>query len=148
MNILVSACLLGVECRYNGKGVVEPGLKALMKDHCLIPVCPEIMGGLSTPRIPAERRMDRVITKDGEDVTAAYEKGAGEVLKLARLFGCGAAVLKERSPSCGRGLIYDGTFTGTLTEGKGVCAECLEAHGIKVFGESRIQGLMEEMERL
>lgn len=148
MNILVSACLMGVECRYNGKGVLEPKLKELMKDHHLIPVCPEIMGGLATPRTPAERRLGRVITKEGEDVTDAYEKGAGEVLRLARLYACRAAVLKERSPSCGRGRIYDGTFTGTLTEGDGVCGECLEAHGIKVYGESQIHHLMEEIERL
>ncbi|MCC8026495.1 MAG: DUF523 domain-containing protein [Clostridium sp.] len=148
MNILVSACLLGVECRYNGKGVLEPELKKLMGKHHLIPVCPEIMGGLATPRTPAERRSGRVITKDGTDVTGAYEKGAAQVLKLARLYGCRAAVLKERSPSCGKGVIYDGTFTGTLTEGDGVCGEYLDAHGIKVYGESQICRLTEEIERL
>lgn len=147
MNILVSACLLGVECRYNGKGVLEPQAKALLERHHLIPVCPEIMGGLATPRTPAERKAGRVITRDGEDVTSAYEKGAVEALKLAQLFGCGAAVLKERSPSCGKGQIYDGTFTGKLTEGEGVCAGLLEAHGIKVYGESQIDRLLEEIER-
>lgn len=148
MNILVSACLLGVECRYDGRGVLEPELKALMGRHHLIPVCPEIMGGLATPRNPAERLSGRVITKDGTDVTLAYEKGADQVLKLALLYGCRAAVLKERSPSCGRGVIYDGTFTKTLTKGDGVCGACLESHGIKVYGESQICRLMEEIERL
>ncbi len=147
MNILVSACLLGVECRYNGKGVLDPAVKALMDRHCLIPVCPEIMGGLATPRTPAERACGRVITRDGEDVTPAYEKGAEEVLKLAMLYGCRAAVLKERSPSCGNGQIYDGTFTGKLTEGEGVCAGLLKSHGIKVYGESQIERLLEESER-
>lgn len=147
MNILVSACLLGVECRYNGRGVLEPQVKALLERHHLIPVCPEIMGGLATPRTPAERKDGRVITRDGEDVTSAYEKGAVEALKLAQLFGCRAAILKERSPSCGSGRIYDGTFTGKLTEGEGVCAGLLGEHGIKVYGESQIDRLLEEIER-
>lgn len=147
MNILVSACLLGVECRYNGRGVLEPQVKALLERHHLIPVCPEIMGGLATPRTPAERKDGRVITRDGEDVTSAYEKGAVEALKLAQLFGCRAAILKERSPSCGSGRIYDGTFTGKLTEGEGVCAGLLGEQGIKVYGESQIDRLLEEIER-
>lgn len=147
MNILVSACLLGVECRYSGDGAVAPGIKELLGHYSLIPVCPEIMGGLATPRTPAERQGNRVVTRDGEDVTAAYERGAREVLKLARLFGCQAAVLKERSPSCGRGRIYDGTFSGILTDGNGVCAELLESEGVKVYGESRIAQLLEEAER-
>ena len=146
MNILVSACLLGVECRYNGRGVLIPQAEELMKRHHLIPVCPEIMGGLATPRTPAERSDGQVLTKDGTDVTDAYEKGAGQVLMLARLYGCEAAILKERSPSCGSGQIYDGTFTGTLMEGDGVCAACLKKHGIRVYGESQV-GRMLESER-
>ena len=147
MNILVSACLLGVECRYNGKGVLEPEIEALLHTHHLIPVCPEIMGGLATPRTPAERIQGRVVTRDGEDVTMAYQKGAEAALKLAQLYGCRAAILKERSPSCGRGQIYDGTFTGRLIPGDGVCAGLLEQHGIKVYGESRITRLLEDLER-
>lgn len=147
MNILVSACLLGVECRYNGKGVLEPGVKALMGKHHLIPVCPETMGGLATPRPPAERAGANVVTRDGEDVTSYYEKGAAQVLNLARLYGCRAAILKERSPSCGSGQIYDGTFTGRLVQGEGVCAWLLKEHGIKVYGESRVNKLLEESER-
>lgn len=148
MNILVSACLLGVECRYNGRGVLLPELQELLKDHHLIPVCPEILGGLSTPRTPAERRGRQVITKDGQDVTAAYERGAEQVLKLAKLYGCRAAILKERSPSCGWGRIYDGTFTGTLTEGDGVCAGVLSSHGIRIYGESLVSELTEELKGL
>jgi uncharacterized protein YbbK (DUF523 family) len=147
MNILVSACLLGVECRYNGRGALIPQAEELLSRHHLIPVCPEILGGLATPRIPAERVGTGVITRDGGDVTAAYEKGAGEVLKLAQLYGCQAAILKERSPSCGSGQVYDGTFTGTLTEGDGVCAACLKEHGIRVYGESQVGRLLEDIER-
>ena len=137
MHILVSACLLGTPCRYNGKGVLDPAVQALMREHQLVPVCPEILGGLPTPRTPAERIGDRVITRDGTDVTAAYERGAEEALRLARLFGCQAAVLKERSPSCGAGQIYDGTFAGRLIPGNGVCAQRLLDAGIKVYGESQ-----------
>ena len=109
MNILVSACLLGVNCRYSGKGELCQELQKLMKEHHLIPVCPEQLGGLATPRTPAERVKDRVVTQMGEDVTAQYEKGARETAGLAELFGCRCAVLKERSPSCGNGRIYEGT---------------------------------------
>lgn len=147
MNILVSACLLGVRCRYDGRGGLIPGAAELLDQHHLIPVCPEIMGGLATPRTPAERVKKQVLTKDGADVTWAYEKGAEEVLRLAGLYGCKAAVLKERSPSCGSGRIYDGSFTGTLTDGDGVCAACLKEHGIKVYGESQVERLLEELER-
>ena len=139
MNILVSACLLGTPCRYNGKGVLDPQVEALMREHHLVPVCPEILGGLATPRTPAERVGDRVRTEDGTDVTAAYERGEREALRLARLFGCQAAVLKEKSPSCGAGQIYDGTFTRKLIPGNGVCAQMLLDAGIKVYGESRAQ---------
>ena len=137
-NVLVSACLLGVHCRYNEKGVMEPALKEMMNQANLIPVCPEILGGLATPRTAAERVGDYVLTRQGEDVTKAYQKGAKETLALAKIYGCDLAVLKERSPSCGCGMVYDGTFTGTLTKGDGVTAELLKEHGICVVGESEI----------
>ena len=135
--VLVSACLLGVCCRYNGKGVLEPEVRALMDEVHLIPVCPEITGGLATPRDPAERVGERVITKTGLDVTEQYQRGAEEARKLAELYHCSCAVLKERSPSCGSGRIYDGSHTGTLILGDGVTAERLKANGIPVFGESK-----------
>ena len=147
MNVLVGACLLGTECKYNQGSNESEQVKQLLEEHHLIPVCPEILGGLATPRTPAERKGDRVVTKDGADVTKAYERGAKEVLRLARLFGCQAAVLKERSPSCGAGTIYDGTFTGTLTEGNGVCAQMLLDAGIRVLGEGMVsisRGLAEK----
>ena len=144
MKILVSACLLGVRCRYDGKSKPHPAVERLMEQHTLIPVCGEILGGLPTPRVSAERQGARVVTADGCDVTAAYRRGAEEVLRLAERYGCKAAILKERSPSCGSGRIYDGTFTGTLTDGWCVTAELLRDHGICVIGESEAETWREE----
>ena len=140
-NILVSACLLGVACRYDGKRKPNEAVIALKEKYNLIPVCPEIMGGLPTPRLPSEIRGATVIMENGEDVTDKYSKGAEETLRLARLFGCGKAVLKEKSPSCGSGRIYDGTFSKTLTEGNGITAGMLLANGIRVAGETEIDAL-------
>ena len=140
-NILVSACLLGVACRYDGKRKPNEAVIALKEKYNLIPVCPEIMGGLPTPRLPSEIRGETVIMENGEDVTDKYSKGAEETLRLARLFGCGKAVLKEKSPSCGSGRIYDGTFSKTLTEGNGVTAGMLLANGIRVAGETEIDAM-------
>jgi uncharacterized protein YbbK (DUF523 family) len=142
MNILISACLLGVNCRYDGTGKFIEQLHILKEKHHLIPVCPEIFGGLETPRQPAEKIMDKVITKTGEDVTNYYKKGANEVLRLAKFYNCKFAILKERSPSCGHGGIYDGTFSGTVIDGNGVTAELLIENGITVIGESQIETLL------
>lgn len=141
MKILISACLLGTCCRYDGASKAHPLVAELVKRHTLVPVCPEQLGGLPTPRPPAERQGDRVATQAG-DVTAQYRRGAEEALRLYQLLDCEAAVLKERSPSCGKGLVYDGTFTGTLIEGDGVTAELLAGQGIPVYGESRIEELL------
>ena len=138
MKVLVSACLLGVACRYDGQSKAYPLVDELCRRHEVIPVCPEQLGGLPTPRPPAERQGAFVRTRE-TDVTEQYRRGAEEALKLCKLFGCEAAVLKERSPSCGCGEIYDGTFTGTLRTGNGVTAELLLENGIPVFGESRIK---------
>lgn len=143
MRILISACLLGCRCRYDGASKPLARAAELAERHTLVPVCPEQLGGLATPRPPAERQGDRVVTREGADVTAQYRRGAEEALRLCRLFGCQAAVLKERSPSCGCGAVYDGTFTGTLTAGDGVTAELLRAAGIPVYGESRLDELPE-----
>ncbi|MBQ7777963.1 MAG: DUF523 domain-containing protein [Oscillibacter sp.] len=142
MNILVSACLLGVRCRYDGASKPNETVLRLRKHHTLIPVCPEQLGGLATPRPPAERQGAAVRTQSGVDVTEQYRKGAEEALRLCRLYGCEAAVLKERSPSCGSGAVYDGSFSGVLTTGDGVTAELLAAHGIPVYGESRLDELL------
>lgn len=142
MRILVSGCLLGVCCRYDGASKPHPGVLELAKRHELIPICPEQLGGLATPRPPAERQGSRIIARTGADVTEQYLRGAEEALKLHRLLGCDAAVLKERSPSCGSGEIYDGTFSGTLIAGDGVTAGLLKTNGISVYGESQIGELL------
>lgn len=105
-------------------------------DIHLIPVCPEQCGGLATPRPAAERQGKRVVTANGSDVTAQYQRGAEAALYWARLFHCTKAILKEKSPSCGHGQIYDGTFSRTLTAGDGVTAELLRAEGLEIIGES------------
>ena len=133
--ILVSACLLGTPCRYDGSGKADARLLKLGAKRQLIPVCPELLGGLPTPRPPAERVGARILDKDGADVTAAFLRGAQETLRLARLLGCKTAILKARSPSCGAGQIYDGTFSGRLIAGHGVTAALLMQNGITVFTE-------------
>ena len=133
--LLVSACLLGCECRYDGKSQPNEAVLRLRDTYDLIPVCPEQMGGMPTPRVPSERVGDRVLTKDGTDVTDRFLRGAETALHLAKTLGATAAVLKARSPSCGKGAIYDGTFSGTLTKGDGVTSEKLVANGIRVFTE-------------
>lgn len=142
MKLLISACLLGCRCRYDGQSCAHPDAQALQRCHTLFPVCPEQLGGLPTPRPPSERRGGAVRTRDGADVTAAYRRGAEETLRLYVLLGCEAAVMKERSPSCGSGVIYDGSFTGTLCDGYGVAAELLRANGVTVYGESRVKELI------
>ena len=144
--ILVSACLLGVNCRYNGERKKLEGIERLMERAELIPVCPEILGGLPTPRPPAERVGERVMNREGADVTEAYQRGAQETLRLAELFGAKVALLKERSPSCGMGKIHDGSFQGRIVDGSGVTAELLSSHGISVYGESRIDALLNVLE--
>lgn len=142
-NLLISACLLGVRCRYDGEGQPTLAVEALMERYHLIPVCPEQLGGLPTPRMPCERVEGIVQAKTGEDMTAQYLRGAEQALHLARRFSCRKAVLKERSPSCGSGEVYDGTFTGTLVPGDGVTAELLRKNGIAVYGESEIWDLLD-----
>lgn len=139
--LLVSACLLGTPCRYDGESKGSEAVRALAADFDLIPVCPEVMGGLPTPRVASERRGARVVTRDGRDVTAEYRRGAQLALETALHEGVCAAVLKERSPSCGSGEIYDGSFTGARTAGDGVTAEVLRARGIPVFGETETEAL-------
>ena len=137
-NLLISACLLGVECKYSGgsNALPEETIKKLRELYRLIPVCPETAGGLTTPRDPSERRGDRVVSCRGADVTQQFKKGAEAALELARRYGCTTALLKEHSPSCGSGLIYDGSFSGKLVEGDGCAAELLKAAGVSVVGEN------------
>jgi uncharacterized protein YbbK (DUF523 family) len=133
--ILVSACLAGEPCRYNGLGFLCPAVASLLAAGQALAVCPELLGGLPTPRPPAEIVAGRVVTVAGEDVTAAYQAGAQLALQLARQAGCRSAILKARSPSCGCGQIYDGSFSGRLIVGDGVFAALLKMAGIMVRTE-------------
>ena len=142
MKLLVSACLMGVGCRYDGKSNELPQLAELLARHHCIPACAEVFGGLPTPRIPAEIQGNRVVNKEGRDVTVEFARGAEEVARLAKVTGCTAALLKERSPSCGCGQVYDGTFTKTLVEGDGLTAKALKELGLTVYGESEIEKLL------
>lgn len=132
--LLVSACLLGFDCKYSGgnNALTEEELKTLRSRYRLIPVCPEVAGGLPIPREPCERRGDRVVNRRGEDVTAQFRRGAEIACQLARRFGAKQALLKTNSPSCGSGQIYDGSFLRILIHGDGVTAEYLKKEKIGV----------------
>ena len=140
--LLISACLLGIGCRYDGGRVRKIDYTALLDRYELIPVCPEIYGGLPTPRVPSERIGDRVIMKDGTDVTENYNRGMEHTVMMADALGARIALLKAKSPSCGKGYIYDGSFTGTLTAGNGVTAERLIELGIEVYTEEELDKLL------
>ncbi len=135
---LCSACLLGIKCRHDGKIKPDKKVLDLAKKEILIPVCPEQLGGLSTPREPAEQKGEKVIRNSGEDVTINFTEGARQVLKLAELFCIKEAILKQKSPSCGCGKIYDGTFSKTIITGDGVTTELLKKHRIKVISEEEL----------
>ena len=142
--LLISACLLGENCKYSGgnNALPEPVLTALRERYRLIPICPEVLGGLPTPRVPSERRGERVVSREGADVTAAFQTGAETALETARREGCRKALLKANSPSCGSGTVYDGSFSGRLVPGDGVTAELLRAGGLKLFDEQRVSDLL------
>lgn len=137
--MLVSACLLGVACNHKGASSPSPEVKALSGRHRLIPVCPEVAGGLPTPRPAAERSPDgRVRTADGEDVTDFYRRGASHAVSLARAASASVAVLKARSPSCGCHQVYDGSHSRQLVAGEGVTAEALRLAGVFVCSEEDV----------
>lgn len=141
MNILISACLLGVPSRYSGDGYPIPELDKLTNDPKLhlVPVCPEQFGGLPTPRPPGERLGERVLDNTGADMTEPYLRGAACALELAQRLNCECALLKARSPTCGSGVIYDGTFSHVRIPGDGVAAEILKKSGIPVFDEEHME---------
>jgi len=136
--IIVSACLAGLNCRYDGAAKPCETVIRLVAEGKAIPLCPEQLGGLATPRLPAEIRGGRVIRKDGADVTEQFRRGAQEALKLAQLVGAKNAILKARSPSCGCGEIYDGSFSGKVVPGDGVFAELCRLNGMDVKTEEEI----------
>ncbi len=132
---IVSACLAGEHCRYDGGDNTCQRVAQLVEEGRAVTACPERLGGLDTPRSPFERVGDRVMNRDGQDVTAAFERGAGLAVAVAREAGCSAAILKSRSPSCGFGRIYDGSFGHVLCAGDGVWAAMLRAEGFALYSE-------------
>ena len=130
--MIVSACLAGFPCRYDGKARPCAQVVELVRAGKAIPVCPEQLGGLPTPRTSCEIREGRVVDADGHDRTEAFRRGARAVLQIAQTYGATEALLQSRSPSCGSGRIYDGSFTKTLTAGDGVTARLLKENGIQV----------------
>ena len=133
MRVLVSACLLGYNCKYNGKNNLNSKIVELLKTHEVIPVCPEMFGGLSCPRIPCEKVGDRILDKEGNDCTKQFIKGAEEALNIAKEKQVDFANLQKRSPSCGNSVIYDGTFKGNLIAGNGVFAQKLQSLNIPIM---------------
>ncbi len=133
MKILVSACLLGENCKYNGKNNYSERVAAYVAGHEVIPVCPEVLGGLPTPRDPSEIVAGAVTNCKGVNVDRQFRKGAEEALRIAEENHIDLAILQSRSPSCGVKQIYDGTFTGRLIPGQGVFAELLQQHGFRVL---------------
>jgi uncharacterized protein YbbK (DUF523 family) len=138
--ILVSGCLVGINCKYDGGNNYDERIFNLVKEGKAIPICPEQLGGLKTPRNPAEiQNKDgerKVVTCEGDDVTIQYKKGAEEALKIAKQCNCHMAILKEKSPSCGTKNVYDGTFSKKLISGMGICAQLLHENGIEVHDEN------------
>ncbi len=133
---LVSKCLAGFPCRYDGKDNLVQEIRALVEAGKAVAVCPEVLGGLPTPRTPSEKQPDgRIVSKKGEDVTEAFVRGAERAAAICRECGCTGAILKARSPSCGKGVIYDGSFTGKRVAGSGVFAQMLLDAGISVMTE-------------
>ncbi len=140
--ILISACLIGDKVRYDGKSQYNPLIKELLEKYELVPFCPEVEGGLKTPRVPAEIVKDKVINKEGRDVTKQYKNGAQLALNICNYLDIKIAILKDASPSCGVNQIHNGKFDGGMIKGKGITAKTLELHGIKVYSDSEIEKLL------
>jgi len=139
--IVVSGCLLGCACRYKGDDQKNEEIVKLSEKHTIIPICPEQMGGLPTPRDPSEIVGDKLISSKGKDVTFEYKKGAETALYLAKMAHADFAILKANSPSCGKGMIYDGTFSGNKIEGNGVTVKLFLENGIPVYTENELDKL-------
>lgn len=146
----VSACLLGERCRYDGRSNRCQALLDLLDAYDVeaTPVCPEVEGGLPVPRECSERKGPLVVTRGGADVTAAFAAGAAKALERALSSGCSLAVLKARSPSCGKGAVYDGTFTHTQIPGDGVFAAALGAEGVEIYTEEELDAFRRRLEAL
>jgi len=142
MNVLISACLIGICCRYDGTsaGCLLPS--ELHSRYGLLPFCPEVCAGLPTPRDSVELRNGQALTQNAVNLTAVFEEGARKGLALYQSQNCHAAILKSKSPSCGYGTLYDGTFTRRLTEGNGIFADLLASHNVPIFNETQLQNCM------
>lgn len=138
MKLLVSACLLGIPCRYDGASKPCPKVLALKEKHTLIPVCPEELGGLSTPREPCELQKGYARTQKGRDCTPQYSLGAKKAWKIYQENACQGAILKAKSPSCGKGRVYDGTFSRQLIPGNGIACQYLLDRGVAVKTEEEL----------
>ncbi len=145
--LLISECLCGVSCRYDGKDNLIEQLPLLKDTFDLVSVCPEVLGGLNTPRHPAERQGERICTANGADVTIEFLKGAQTTLDIALQYSCKQALMKAKSPSCGYKRIYDGTFSKTLREGHGCTVEALLKNNIDVYTEEDIDLLIKQKKR-
>ena len=149
-NVLVSMCLLGVNCRYDGKNNLTDELIDVLNEYGynIIPICPEQLGGLCTPRKPSEIvKQSKVINCDGEDVSNNFISGANEALKIAKLYNCEFCVLKSKSPSCGFKAVYDGSFSGKLVEESGLTAKLLDENGYDIFNEKEIKKIVEYIKK-
>lgn len=136
MKIMVSACLLGDNVKYNGGNNKNDELIKFLKDYEVIKVCPECFGGLSIPRVPSEIKNNKVFSKEGKDVSNEFILGANKTLDIAKKNNIKVAILKQNSPSCGFGTIYDGTFTHTLINGDGITSKLLNENGITILNEN------------
>lgn len=141
---IVSACLTGVRCAYDGEHRRVERIVEMVREGIALPVCPEQLGGLPTPRPPVEISSGRVVDQHGNDLSDNFERGAQEALKVCRMAACSKAILKSRSPSCGSGCVYDGTFSGARISGDGVFAALLKANDIVVLSDEEFVDLVEE----
>ena len=135
---LMSACLCGFHCRYDGNEKQNDRCKALYEKGKAVLICPEVMGGLTTPRLPSELHGNQVVQNNGVDVSEQFHRGAKQALQIAKSLQITKAILKDGSPSCGSSIIYDGSFTGQTIAGEGVCAKLLREHGIQVINENEV----------
>lgn len=142
--ILVSACLLGDNVKYNGGNNYDERIEKLKDYYDIVPICPEMFGGLTTPRIPSEIKGDSIINKEGKDVTFEFNKGAHKVINIVNFCHCKKAILMDRSPSCGVHKVYNGKFNGTLIDGMGYTAKLLKSKGIELYTIDEIDELLEE----
>ena len=141
MKIAVSSCLLGIKCKYNGESNFNIKIDKLREKHTIVPICPEVLGGLSTPRVPSEIIGSKVINQNGVDVTLNYINGAKKALDILKENNIDVVILKSKSPSCGTDYIYDGSFTHTLVTGDGITTHLFKKNGIKIYSENDFEDI-------